>query len=142
MSVPLLKCVLSPKKHLQLNRTKGKLITLIWERLVLLSIAKLSSGTWPGEAVFEKKKIKTVNTQNLQRTTTTKKPNDPKAMAQQQVWLPSASFLKSYLLRQLTQGNLSKRISKRSWALPALTPRTPGLAAEQRGASAPWQVGK
>lgn len=37
-------------------------------RLVLLSIAKLSSGTWLGEAVFEKK----VNKQNLQRTTTTK----------------------------------------------------------------------
>lgn len=127
MSVPLLKCVLSPKKHPQLNRNKGKQITFIWGRLVLLSIAKLSSGTWPGEAVFEKK----VNKQNLQRTTTKKSQATPKP------W-HSSSFLKSYLLRQLTHGNLSKR----SQTLPALTPHTPGLAAEQRGATAPWQVGK
>lgn len=83
----------------------------------------------PGRLCLKKKKKK-VNKQNLQ-TTIKKKPNDPKAMAQQQVLPPSASFLKSYLLRQLTQGNLSKR----SWALPALTPQTPGLAAEQRGHS-------
>lgn len=77
------------------------------------------------------KKRFTNKTYKEQQQQQKKKPNDPKAMAQQQVLPPSASFLKSYLLRQLTQGNLSKR----SWTLPVLTPQTPGLAAEQRGHS-------
>lgn len=104
LSVPLLKCVLSPKKYLRLDRNKGKQITLSGEDLAFC-LAKLRVALGLGR-LFEKK----VTKQNLQRTiTTTKKPNEPKAVAQQQVLPPSVSFLKSYLLSQLTQGNLSKR---------------------------------
>lgn len=95
-----------------------------------LCLAKLSNGMWPGEAVFENQVNKKVERATVKKKK--KKPNKPQALTQQGLLPPSTSFLKSYLLWKLAQGNLPQKSSEGCLTLAARTSRR---AAERSGSS-------